>query len=314
VFERVDFSDNGGPGYEIAEWPLTQFFDANTLTDPPGWSPFYNNLYAQCITEARNKFRSTKAGWGENIGQARSTVEMIAKPTITVLKAYRYARSGNWRAVRELFGSTRRHLSGGSLADTWLQYIYGWKPLMADIKDSCDYFQEIQRNDPSLIRVQRNTHGNYKYTQHSGRYTIDYECNAKIRCGLAAQVNSTFLVGLDSMGVANPASLAWDLLPFSFLADWFIPVGNVLESLSATLGLDFHSGYITGNAEVSRTIRLTEPAGGWRILNGGRCVIENRTMRREVLHDFPYPQIYTKSPFKTGNAINALALLRSLRS
>lgn len=43
-------------------------------------------------------------------------------------------------------------------------------------------------------------------------------------------------------GISNPALLAWELLPWSFVIDWFIPVGDYLESLSAFDGFTFSGG------------------------------------------------------------------------
>jgi hypothetical protein len=34
------------------------------------------------------------------------------------------------------------------------------------------------------------------------------------------------------MGVLDPLSVAWEVLPFSFVADWFIPIGTYLENLN----------------------------------------------------------------------------------
>ncbi len=33
-----------------------------------------------------------------------------------------------------------------------------------------------------------------------------------------------------SLGLTDPYSVAWDLLPFSFIADWFIPIGTYLDN------------------------------------------------------------------------------------
>lgn len=36
------------------------------------------------------------------------------------------------------------------------------------------------------------------------------------------------------LGLLNPEIVAWELLPFSFVADWFIPIGSYLEARSIT--------------------------------------------------------------------------------
>ena len=41
----------------------------------------------------------------------------------------------------------------------------------------------------------------------------------------------------NQLGLVNPASVAWELIPFSFLVDWFLPVGKFLESYTDTVGM-----------------------------------------------------------------------------
>lgn len=43
---------------------------------------------------------------------------------------------------------------------------------------------------------------------------------------------------LNGLGLLNPALLWWELLPYSFVVDWFLPVGDVLTSLTAGIGMD----------------------------------------------------------------------------
>jgi hypothetical protein len=47
---------------------------------------------------------------------------------------------------------------------------------------------------------------------------------------------------LAQTGFTNPVNLAWELLPFSFVVDWFLPIGPYLEALSAFDGLTLLDG------------------------------------------------------------------------
>lgn len=38
-------------------------------------------------------------------------------------------------------------------------------------------------------------------------------------------------------GIANPALVLWEMVPFSFAVDWFLDIGGYLESLGALNGL-----------------------------------------------------------------------------
>ena len=43
---------------------------------------------------------------------------------------------------------------------------------------------------------------------------------------------------LQQLGLLNPASIAWELVPYSFVLDWFSNIGQVLGQFTAFAGLD----------------------------------------------------------------------------
>jgi hypothetical protein len=45
---------------------------------------------------------------------------------------------------------------------------------------------------------------------------------------------------LQSLGLANPAEVIWELIPFSFLIDHVTGIGNFLSAFSDELGWDCH--------------------------------------------------------------------------
>jgi hypothetical protein len=54
----------------------------------------------------------------------------------------------------------------------------------------------------------------------------------------SGRLSNPSLAQLNGTGLLNPALLYWELMPYSFVVDWFIPVGDVLASLTAGLGLE----------------------------------------------------------------------------
>jgi len=59
---------------------------------------------------------------------------------------------------------------------------------------------------------------------------------------LEVEASNTTLMRLEQFGLANPAALAWELIPFSFVADWFVGVGDYLNAQTALLGLTVVDG------------------------------------------------------------------------
>lgn len=51
------------------------------------------------------------------------------------------------------------------------------------------------------------------------------------------RVTNPNLLLFNQLGLVNPAYVLWDAVPFSFVADWFLPVGRYLQSYSDWVGL-----------------------------------------------------------------------------
>lgn len=55
----------------------------------------------------------------------------------------------------------------------------------------------------------------------------------------------------NQLGLINPGTVAWEIVPFSFLVDWFIPVGAWLNSFTDILGYDVLYPFTTTTREVT---------------------------------------------------------------
>jgi hypothetical protein len=141
------------------------------------------------------------------------------------------------------------------------------------------------------------------------RYT---QRKAVCKTGIIYWVDSSQLANLQDWGITNPLLLAWELLPYSFVVDWFIPVGDWLATVDYSLGLSFKEGfesYMT-TAESMRVYKPKPHATIQRTVSGTDTFGE-ATFRRVKLTSFP------SAPFKSvdknglrGKRIaNALALL-----
>lgn len=70
-------------------------------------------------------------------------------------------------------------------------------------------------------------------------------------------VRNKTLMRLEQFGLANPAVVAWELVPFSFVADWFVGVGDYLAAQTALLGLEVLDGGTSQLSVRTYTTRVT---------------------------------------------------------
>lgn len=125
----------------------------------------------------------------------------------------------------------------------WLELRYGWRPLVYDISGACSQMLE----KPHLTQRGRNVEvvdlggSSSKITDGSiGRLT----CTCA-RTGTRTYRGYALARGV--LGTApefRPFQTAWELVPFSFVVDWFFDVGSFIAAATPIPGVDIlASGY-----------------------------------------------------------------------
>jgi hypothetical protein len=117
-----------------------------------------------------------------------------------------------------------------------------------------------------------------------------------------------------STGISNPASVIWEKLPWSFVVDWFLPVGTFLNNLDYASGLEFHRGWISTKLVSSANATIADgkadSSGVHQNYTGGSDSIHGESYEREVLGSFPaVPLPRLKNPLSLTHVANALSLL-----
>lgn len=264
--------------------------------------------------EALLKLKDMKVNFGEALAESRSTVKHLASTAQTLAQAVLYARRGRWDRVHKLFGLSGRPLATGKSAATrWLEYQFAWTPLMSDIYGTSELLKKGLREKAQLFSVQRNL-VDIENVRPSGDAIRSYGTSKRTtRVKLYAQVSDASIANLTSLGLLDPLQVGWALVPYSFVIDWFLPVGNLLEALGATRGLTFVGGHRTYTVESISTHYWRPPAYLGMVGDSEMQVVCSAFATRRVRLDmFPAPGFYLKSPFSSSHLISGLALVRQL--
>lgn len=286
------------------------------------------------LMAARLKVSDSKVNVAQMFAERKQVSDMIYSTATTLARVVSSLRRGNLPGAYIALGLKRpshRKAKGyyrdfenrgdAAAANAWLQMQYGWRPLLSDIYGSCEQLAKASRPQRDIIRLRRS--GSVSKASHSdtgntgGTGILRYsESRYDVSVSVRYRMTSPSLQGMASVGMVNPASLAWELLPFSFVVDWFLPVGNYLEAITATTGCTFLDGCVTEYRKsvgtcVSRGFPTMGPHGavGHSGTKTGRE--ERVTCERTILTDFPSAGAPSFSnPFSPGHALNAVALLR----
>ena len=117
----------------------------------------------------------------------------------------------------------------------WLEARYGWTPLINSCYDAYDNLMRSQV-------AERKTFASRSANRKECNVRIDYAGSGykshpvRIEETLKERIRIVYEFTLPEKGIwdwtsLNPAAIAWELVPLSFVADWFFTIGKSLENL-----------------------------------------------------------------------------------
>lgn len=260
------------------------------------------------LTRALAKTNKSRAAWGESLAEAKSTYGMIAN-RIRQLTAFAFAlKRGDVKAMERVVGikfdqKTKKYISATPaskrLADTHLELQFGWGPLVQDIGAAVDlYAKGITSRGVKIHR--RSGNRNMGSVSDWDRVQPDLVSEG----GFSGVVVNEKVHVLNELGLWNPLSLAYDLVPLSFVFDWLAQLGTFLGALTGTSGLgNLRSWRISQH----RTSQYVGPGGSVASILAVNTFMRNRTPTL----DLPSLDIlFQGSAMSLGKTFTSLSLAR----
>jgi len=304
----------------FAALELTANFNSCSFADSSAPNPSMStNMKSRLNTELLQKAGRRQVNYGEALGESRETVKMLIKAVVPLTKALLAARKGNFSLAAYYLGikRLRNQVTTLSLSERWLSLQYGWLPLVNDIYDSYQLLQKGLDTRPQILSATRSILEEVSNTISKNDFTL-VRTTGTVRyiVKMWYRMKDEDASILHQIGLINPAEVVWALVPFSFVVDWVLPIGNVLEALSARLGLSFVDGYYGLRVETNCVAAGLERSVSGYTQNGpSSCSVSGSLLyyNRSKMTGLPWPAPYIKSPFSSTHLANAAALLRTLR-
>lgn len=261
----VDMKSGGSPNTFVFSAGL----DLNTPWDDMGIVSF-NRARARLM----EKLTPSRAAMAVNLAQLNQSLEMIAGRAKQLTTAYRHLRRGNILAFARTLKLQpyKRHLRDtnwrNNVSGTWLEYTFGWSPLISDMYNAADVLQsEFAQLEPAHgVGVDR------RIIVHDRTYEkVTVMKRYKVICTANIRVDNPNLALANQLGLVNPAAVVWDIIPFSFVIDWFLKINQYVNTLNDMAGFSFvnpsTTRIITAEVDVySKWFRDTGSSGGRRVM------------------------------------------------
>jgi len=316
----------GEVGYQHPALSTSALIGQNVLAHAsPGITPVSQNYVTELDSVAYQRLLERTKDQRVNLAQAfaerAQTVRLLADSAVRLAEFIASVKRGNVNgALKKLLPQDARGVSSD-----WLAYQYGVRPLISDIQGLVD---ELGKGNPAMLDIigsarKTPTSNGCGYANDNGSYIYGPNCSwstkldadVGVKYKLRARVTHGGLKLINSIGLSNPATIAWELTPWSFVIDWFIPIGDYLNMVDALVGVD--PLYAHRTVFVKETITGTKTYGGYdpnfRVVWSefeSQYRVERVYCKRSVLPSFPtlaFPKL--RSPLSTTHLANAIALL-----
>lgn len=257
---------------------------------------------------------------GVSLAEVDKTAEMVTRSLGMITRGVWELSRGNVPGALRAWGSTAKKVTSKTglkvkdISGTFLSLSYGWTPLIQDVFSAAKAFEEISNGPRGItFKVGRRQRPVTDWISYSPQ-------NNTVRNGVVKWVRRSYhyeqseeLNALRSMGLLDPLSVLWERLPWSFVVDWFVPIGTYLELIGQI-------PFLKGRFLRTTSGKNTFPQGSWipsgvnKVTSVPNYSAEVYTMSREILSSLPvpFPKVQVAGALHGRRIGNAVALAHQM--
>lgn len=250
------------------------YLGSTFLTPPSLGRDTYRGL---AITAARSKISEADVQMLVTIAEGKKTIQSL---TAIFARLYRILKAMRKSQMWEL----RRELTAKQLSDRWMEGRYAIRPLVYDMVGIVKAITH-DRNSKPIRQTFRGGASDSSTTNQSGVVTFGfldyYEIRAYKESSLVISARAGVLTAVEEIleatiwGLNQPIQAVWELIPFSFVVDWFFNVGKTIASWSPTFG---YKALASWCVVTETTVQSIIAQGGfrrsWTPVSGGKFTDE----------------------------------------
>lgn len=274
---------------------------------------------------------------GQLIALGIKAKKQVGKEALSYWKALTYSEVGIKRTATGWTRNQSTHkayLKGldrqrRKLHDRILEFQFGWSPLCNDVVGIVEALNRLGLTLKPRVSVkgyaQDLYHDTLSFNASLGNW-MSWEVGYKIlqkrfiraMTRLDAELTDIEAASAEQLGLNGGAEIAWEITPWSFLIDYFVPIGKWIGSLQAPSGWKLVGGSTSHLAEteevfLSRVVNAPVGAGYQSLAYNCDAIpalCKGFDMSRTTFTSFPKPPpAIDVSPLNGNRVVNMLALL-----
>lgn len=155
------------------------------------------------------------------------------------------------------------------IEEMWLEGRYGWRPFVLDVQDAVEAHQAKVGDRLSKKGIIPGWETTVEYPQGTIAWnnlvlalTQVAKYQGYVRVGQTGDFRAGMMQGARAYGLYDLVGTGWDLIPYSFVVDWFCNIGQAAKAMQAYALLDERIGWTTYERLVTSNIRCTIQRGG----------------------------------------------------
>lgn len=229
------------------------FFPRAPSSAPSWFLQDIQNASLECLQKASAQLHNVSFSGSVFIAEAVKTLKMIQRPLRLAAKLLNRIERRKARLIRN--GTEPVAAS----AAAWLEYRYGWKPLIGDVSSLTSDLLPFKEAFSKTLVARSQVQLNYRTGRVATSRNIEYylglygfstlDCTASIRAGIRYKVAdksySEYVNRTLGLGVAEIASTVWEVIPFSFVADWFVNLSDWIKVITPDPGISISSNWVS---------------------------------------------------------------------
>lgn len=178
------------------------------------------------------------------------------------------------------------------IADLWLEFRYAVRPLVFEMENAVRALEKsisenerhtargfVKSEDISITDAELTALPYATYTQRT-KTSYKYEARAGCLYSVSGAIDGLSL----TLGLGSPFETIWELVPFSFILDWFFNVGDIISAWEKNASLVILGTWVTETLIETSDIDAIDVTHQWNSIgyNGVSMSVSNPGTKRVV--------------------------------